>query len=141
MRTRGPSLACALIAGAIAAPSAQEPAVSVNRVRAALERPASSVLVIRKPDFFVHIEERHPLQEIFDKPPWLLPKPGWQPPGVGFDLLGVFRSIAKGTAEEKHRRDTLAAQDDVQRALAEYCAAQPNAGAAIQICSSVPAIR
>lgn len=139
MRTRGPGLACALIAGAIAARPAQEPAAgSVDRVRAALAKPPSSALVIRKPDFFVHIEERHPLQEIFDTPPWATPKVGWQPPGVGFDLLSVVRYLAKSAAEEKHRHDAQVARDDVQRAIAEYCAAQPNAGAAIQICASVP---
>jgi hypothetical protein len=142
MRTGGRGLAWALIAGAIATPNAQElSAGSVDRVRAALEKPAVTALVIRKPDFFVHVEQRRPLQDIFDTPPWQLPKIGWQPPGVGFDLLSLVRYVAKGVSDENHRRAAQAARDEVQRAIADFCAAQPSEGATVQICSTLPAIR
>ena len=131
-----------LVAGAIAALSAQEaPAASVDKVRAALERPPSKLtLQDRAPDFTVHIEKRRPMQDIFDVPPWATPPVGWQPPGVGFDLMSVVRYVAKSVADAKRDHDTRLAQEEVQRAIAEYCAVQPNAGH-IQICSTSPAMR
>ncbi len=142
MRTQAARLTCLLIAGAIASPSAQQPAAdSVERVRAALERPASRLMLAdRKPDFTVHIEARHPLHEVFESPPWALPHVGWTPPAVGFDLLSVVRYVAKSVADAKRGHDERLARDEVQRAITDYCAAQP-AGAAIQICSISPAIR
>jgi hypothetical protein len=113
----------------------------VERVRAALEKPSSRLTMPEvKPDFKVHIEERRPLQEIFDTPPWQLPPIGWRPPAAGFDLMGLVTRAAKGVAEAKRGHDLHVARDDVQRAVAEYCAAQPNSGE-IQMCSSSPAIR
>jgi hypothetical protein len=113
----------------------------VERVRAALEKPSSKLARLAvKPDFKVHIEERRPLQEIFDTPPWQLPPIAWRPPAVGFDLMSLVRNAAKGVAEAKRGHDLRLARDEVQRAVAEYCAAQPNVGE-IQMCSSSPAIR
>jgi hypothetical protein len=131
-----------LVAGAIATLSAQQPADgAVDRVRAALERPPSKLtLQDRTPDFSVHIEKRRPMQDIFDVPPWATPPVGWQPPGVGFDLMSVVRYVAKSVADAKRGHDTRVAQEEVQRAIAEYCEAQPNAGH-VQICSTSPAIR
>src|SRR5207247_11060510 len=108
--------------------------------RAALEKPASSLMLAdRKPDFTVHIEARHPLHEVFESPPWALPHVEWRPPAVGFDLLSVVRSVAKSVADAKRGHDERLARDEVQRAITEYCAAQPNAGAAIHVCSISPA--
>jgi hypothetical protein len=137
-------LTCLLIAGAIAAPaSAQQSAIgSAERVRAGLEKPAPRLtLADRKPDFSVHIEERHPLHEVFESPPWALPHVGWTPPAVGFDLLSVVRYVAKGVAAAKRGHDEHLARDEVQLAITDYCAAQPDGGAAIQLCSTSPAIR
>ncbi len=51
----------------------QAPNGSVDRVRAALEKPPSKLtLQDRTPDFSVHIEKRRPMQDIFDIPPWQL---------------------------------------------------------------------
>jgi hypothetical protein len=113
----------------------------VERVRAALEKPSSKLTMPEvKPDFKVRIEERRPLQEIFDTPPWQLPPIGWRPPAVGFDLMSLVMKGARGVAEAKRGHDLHLARDEVQRAVAEYCAAQPNAGE-IQMCWSSPAIR
>ena len=143
MRTQALRLTCLLVACAIAAPSAQQPATgSVERVRAALERPAASLMLMdRKPDFTIHIEARHPFHEVFESPPWALPHVDWRPPASGFDLLSVVRYVAKSVADAKRGHDERLARDEVQRAIADYCAVQADAGAAVQICSTSPAIR
>jgi len=130
-----------------AAAGAQESggAESLDRVRAKLEKPASSLkLQPRVPDFTVHIEKRRPMADIFDVPPWATDPVGWQPPGLGFDLLSVFRSVAKSVAEAKRGHDERLAREEVQRAIVDYCAAQPvepRSTAAGQMCSTSPAIR
>ena len=58
-----------------------------------------------KPNFKVHIEAIHPMHDIFDKVPWATEPVGWQPPGLGFDLLSVFRYVAKTAADAKRERD------------------------------------
>lgn len=141
--SRVAGIAWLIVASAMAAPSAQEPAaVSIEHVRTALERPPSTLrLTDRKPDFTVHIEKRRPMQDIFDVPPWQLEPLGWRPPAVGFDLLSVVRYVAKSVADAKYSRDLRVAHDEVQRAIADYCAAQPDTRAASQICSTSPASR
>ena len=126
-----------MIAGAIASPHAQDAAsaVSVDRVRSALERPPSKlVLTERKPDFKVEVVWHHRFYELFETPPWATPPVGWQPPAVGFNLLSVFQSIAKSAADAKHEQAERAARDEVQRAIADYCATQPDAFGAAKIC-------
>jgi hypothetical protein len=128
-------VASLMIAGAILAPHAQDaaPAVSVDRVRAALERgPSKLVLTERKPDFKVEVVWHHRFYELFETPPWATAPVGWQPPAVGFNLLTVFQSIAKA----KRAGDERAAQEEVQRAIADYCAAQPEAFSAARICGT-----
>ena len=118
------------------------PPVSVDRVRSALDQPPSKLtLTIREPDFRVHIEQRRPLQEIFDTPPWQLPPIGWQPPAIGFDLMSLVQYAIKSASDAKRGHDERMARETVQREIAAYCAAQPNSGARIQICSTSPAIR
>jgi hypothetical protein len=124
----------------------------VERVRAALDKPPPKLTLTEvKPDFKVHIEVRRPLQEIFDTPPWQLPPIGWRPPAVAHtafggipilnvDLLALGGAIARSVNDARRAHDARDASEDVRRAIAEYCAAQPNA-ARIQICSSSPAIR
>jgi hypothetical protein len=116
--------------------SGQTPDGSVDRVRAALEKPPSKLtLQDRTPDFSVHIEKRRPMQDIFDIPPWQLEPRGWQPPGVGFDLLSVVRYVAKGVSDAKRAHDERAAHDEVLNAIADYCAGLPDR-AHVQICPS-----
>src|SRR5579872_3994401 len=132
------------IAGATAAPRAQNeeaPAVSLDRVRAALQRgPSKLVWEERKPDFTVRVVWQHPFHEIFDSPPWLLPKAGWQPPGVGLNLLSVFSAMSKAASNAKRERDERAAREEVQQAIFDYCAAQPDQTRA-QVCTIVPIVR
>jgi hypothetical protein len=116
---------------------------SVDRVRAALQKPPSKLTLIdRQPDFTVHIEKKRPMQDIFEIPPWQLPPIGWQPPawGTGINLLSLVQYVAKSVADAKRGHDERVAREDVQRDIADYCAAQPNR-ATIQICSNAPSGR
>jgi hypothetical protein len=128
-----------------AAAPQQGPATPVERVRTALEQPSSKLTLPEvKPTFRVHIEERRPLQEIFDTPPWQLPHVGWQPPAVpaktafgtiplmNVDLLAVAGAI--GDLWRAHARRSAAAE--VQRAIDDFCATQINAGAGTLICDN-----
>jgi hypothetical protein len=126
--------------GTVEAPasSVDAPPVSIARIRAALERPPSILTPPdRTADFSVHIEERVPLQEIFETPPWATSAvaPGWGPAGAGpgtplvsFDVLPLLLAAKRAYSEH-------AAREEVKRAIADYCAVQPIAGAAIQICT------
>jgi hypothetical protein len=57
---------------------------------------------------------------------------------VGKYLAG--KAINAVTAAERSHAEA-AAREEVHRAIAEYCAAQPHGGAGIQICTSSPDIR
>jgi hypothetical protein len=163
----GALIAIAIVAATVQSTVAQEQPVvareqppaaeSVDRVRAALTRPQSKLtLKERTPDFSVHIEKRRPMQDIFDVPLWATDPVGWRPPAIGFDLLSLFRSVAKNAADAKRGHDLRLAREDVQRAIGDYCAALPGDGSraatdaapgddwrarAAQICSTSPAIR
>ena len=138
-----------IIVFGVAAPRAQEPAPgqppasapvtnhSLERMHRILENtPLRLELPDAQANFKVRIEAIHPLHEVFDKPLWQLDPVGWQPPGVGLDLSFVFRYMAA----VKRSHDERSARDEVQRAIADYCAAQLNANT-IQICSTSPASR
>ena len=137
---RAASLALAtIILGCVAAPRAQEPAgdPSLNRMKSVLEKaPLRLTLPDAQPTFKVEIKAIHPLHEIFEKVPWATDPVGWQPPGVGLDLMMVFRYVEK----VKHEHDVSNAREEVQRSIDDYCAQQPNANS-IQICSTSRAIR
>jgi len=154
-------LVASIVAGAVTHGSAQEQpttAESVDRIRTALARPPSKLtLTQRTPDFTVHIEKRRPMADIFDTPLWATDPVGWQPPSLGFDLLSVFRYVAKSASEAKRGHDLRLAREEVQRSIADYCAALPTdapspaateprtaddwQARAAQICSTSPAIR
>jgi hypothetical protein len=149
-----------VLVAAAASAHAQQSADSLERVRAALTKPASHLtLRERPPDFTVHIEERRPLQDIFDVPSWASPTPyfggftrpamfapiegvrgGFSSPAgaIGVDMLDPARALAKSAGRALRVRN---ARREVERTLADYCAAQPNFGAAIQVCSTLPALR
>ena len=135
------ALASAMFLCASAAPRAQEPAPdrSLERMRSVLEKaPLRLTLPDTEATFKVHIQALHPLHDIFDVVPWATDPVGWQPPGIGFDVLSVFRYIAKSASDAKHERDERHARDEVQRAIDDYCASQPNANR-ILLCASSPA--
>ena len=151
MRAPTLALASAMIVAALAAPRAQEPAPdrSLDRMRSVLQKPPLRLdLPEPEANFKIHIEAIHPMHEIFEKPPWQLPPIVWRIPSMGpstafgsmpilsVDLLAIARSVGASN----RARDQRAARGDVQRAIADYCAAQPNANT-IQICSTSPAIR
>ena len=134
-----------------ATPYAQEPAPdqSLDRMRAVLGKtPLRIDLPDPEANFKVHIQAIHPMHEIFEKPPWQLPPILWRIPAMGpstafgsmpiasVDLLGIARSVG----DARHARNERLAREQVQRAILDYCATQPNANT-IQICSTSPAIR
>ena len=143
MKATALMLASAMILGTAAAPRAQEPAPdqSLDRMRSVLQKPPLRLtLPDTEANFKIHIEAIHPLHEVFDKPLWQLDPIGWQPPGIGFNLMTLVQYAVHAATDAKRARDTRLAREEVQRAIADYCAAQPNANT-IQICSTSPAIR
>jgi hypothetical protein len=120
--------------------------VSIASVRERLKAKPSITAPLPKADFTVRIEERRPLQEMFDVPPWAtsplaqsrpcpprgasyLPSPNCgSPAGFGFDPGSLIGSV-RGAINAR------AARDEVRRTIIEYCAAQPNGGAGIKICA------
>jgi hypothetical protein len=120
--------------------AAQDSPESVAKIQAALAKPPSRLTIPDiKPDFQVHIEERRPLQDLFLVPPWALDPHGWQPdhlpmksafgtPMVAFDLLALFRHGPLPAYIPQ------APNEETERAIAAYCAAQPNDGTRILIC-------
>lgn len=148
MRATSIALAGALVLGASGAARAQEPAPdrSLDRMRSVLQKaPLRLTPVEPEATFKIEIHAIHPLHEIFEKPPWQLPPILWRIPAMGpatafgsmpmlnVDLLGIARSVASA-------RRASGARAEVQRAIADYCAAQPDA-TTIQICSTSRAIR
>ena len=137
------ALVSMMILGAVAAPRAQEPAPdrSLERMRSVLEKkPLRLTLPDMEPTFKVEIKAIHPFHEIFDVVPWATDPIGWQPPGYGFDLLTVFRYVAKAAADAKYEHDVHKAHEEVQSAIDDYCAAQPNANR-ILLCYGSPSVR
>ena len=157
-------LAALFISGAVVLAQEARPPVavtnpplifSVERIRSALETPVSELLTRRKitPDFVVDIRERQRFEKLMK--PWDFSS-GPVPPGglyayeqlqrsglrvaqpmFMFDLLAIARGVSKAAYSAR----TARARQEVDRAIAEYCAAQPNRGAGIQLCTSSPAIR
>ena len=138
-----PALWLALATLLAAAPLAQEaaPDPSLERMRAVLQKtPLRLTPVEPEANFKIHLEAIHPMHDIFEKPAWQLDPIGWQPPGVGFNLMTLVQHGITAASQAKRARDQRFAREQVRRAIAEYCAAQPNANA-IQICSTSPAVR
>jgi hypothetical protein len=143
MKASAAWLALAMTLGAAAAPRAQEPAPdqSLERMRAVLQRtPLRLTPVEPEANFKIHIEAIHPMHDIFEKPPWQLDPIGWQPPGIGFNLMTLVHYGITAASNAKRARDERFAREEVRRAIADYCAAQPNANT-IPICSSTPTVR
>jgi hypothetical protein len=139
MKATSIALAGALILGGAAALRGQEAATnpSLERMRSVLRRtPLKLTMAEPEATFKIEIHAIHPMHEIFEKPAWQLDPVGWQPPGVGLDLSLFFGYISRA----KRAHDVRVAQVSVQRAIADYCATQPNPET-IQICSTSRAIR
>jgi hypothetical protein len=56
-------------------------------------------------------------------------------------LLPLVRGIAHGFSSARQAQSSSGAHREVLRAVAEYCAAQPNGGTAIAICMNPTSIR
>jgi hypothetical protein len=128
--------ALAVTPGQSPAPPADEPSyaaiVSVERVRAALDRPPSRLLLPeRKPDFAIDIREREQVNRFMTPILAFIVAPGVPQtapsPTFGSHLLPLLTDARKAYA--KH-----AARQEVRRDIAAYCAAQPDRGAGIEIC-------
>lgn len=152
------SLAALFISGALAlaqqvpppAAVTNPPAIfSVDRIRAALETPISELLTRRPitPDFVVDIRERQRFEKLMK--PWDFSS-GPVPPGglyayEQFQRSGIpvaqplfmidLLAIARGITKTAYSARTARAREEVDRAIAEYCEAQPDHGARIQLCT------
>jgi hypothetical protein len=56
-------------------------------------------------------------------------------------LIPLVRGIAHGLSNARAAQSSSQAHREVARAVAEYCAAQPNGGTAIAICMNPTSIR
>jgi hypothetical protein len=152
------SVTSLLVASAIAASSGQPPAipddrssataVSVEHVRAALEKPPSRLaLVEKRPDFTIDIREREerdrfmtPILDFKVGPgvpqTALFSSPFGSQPLFTVDLLSIVMATASAVNVARKAYASHAAREDVRRTIAAYCAAQPDRGAGIQICDT-----
>ena len=157
MRPRVVLLASVLMAAPVAA---QEPApppldlpVSVERIREALSAPGPSLLdaLNRQPNFRLEIEEQRPtFAEIFGGqdfkggpvPPGGLYAyeqqrrmfPDSTPPLFSINAVPLVGGLVNAIADWRRARSASAARAEVERAMAEFCAAQPNGGASVVGC-------
>jgi len=131
-------VSCCLLPSALASAQTDH---DIERIRAALDRPLLKLTFDEPtPTFRIRIDERRPLQDLFDVPAWLTEKPGWQPP-AGLSLASILGYVVHEIAAAKRGRDLRLAREEVLQEIAAYCAAQPNSGAGITICSSAPPLR
>jgi hypothetical protein len=132
-----------LVSGAGLARAQELDGDSVERIREALQKPPRLSLAVPRADFSVHIEQRRPLQDIFDRPPWVSPPPEFPAPpgsnrdahdgtiaGVGFD----WREAARGVSRAVRTRQ---ARDEVRRAITEYCYMHRYEPGAAAICGDI----
>jgi hypothetical protein len=140
-------LACLLAVAAAVPASAQTTYLSVERVRAALLKPPPRLVVEnRQPDFRIHVQERRPFEDLFEVPLWQTPVIASQPASLLAPIEGVPHStpaliqttmdptrFARSAAKSVREKST---RTQVERAIAQYCAAQPDAGSSISLCWS-----
>ena len=145
---RASLLLIAILTGAPAAAQDATPApanlpVSLDRIRAALERSPREPLKTQlpKPTFRVEIRERQRFEALLATldfrsgpvPPGglygfeqraRLSSPWGSQPIVGVDVLAMGRLIANGISSARRSRAEAAAREEVKRALEEFWAAQ-----------------
>jgi hypothetical protein len=136
------------------APAPLDLPVSLDRIREALAEPQKPSLLDaldRQAHFRVEVEEKRPtFAPIFSPDAF---KGGPVPPGglyayeqqqrlfpnstpalVSFDTLPVFRDLLGAFREARRARAAAAAREEVERSMAEFCAAQPNGGKGVVGC-------
>ncbi len=159
----------ALLLGALLASQAPQPSpppsanpselVSLDRIRAALERPDTLRLPEENPkaDFVVHVVEKSwferamspvdfrsgpvPYGGLYAYEQQQRLDPNAPMPLFSISLMPLVRGIAHGLSSASQAQSSSAAHRDVVRAIADYCAAQPNGGTAIAICMNPTSIR
>ena len=131
--------------------------VSLERIREGLASDKPSILdaLDRQPNFRVEVEEKRPnFAEMFPPgsfdggpvPPGGLYAyeqqrmlfPNSTPAVFSFDTLPVFRQLVNAISEARRARAAAAAREEVERAMAEFCAAQPNRGEGVAGCGRRP---
>lgn len=127
--------------------------VSLERIREGLASDKPSILdaLDMQANFRVEVEEKRPsFVEMFSPESF---KGGPVPPGglyayeqqrmlfpnstaalISFDTLPVFQSIVNAIGDLRRARAAAAARAEVERAMAEFCAAHPNGGDGIAGC-------
>jgi hypothetical protein len=126
-------------------PESAELPVSLTRIRTALDNPAPLRLTLPEPqaDFRVEIRQRPlyspnllgPVESLWSPIPGRVPPGGlyafeqrqrlgepWSQPMLSIDLLSIGSAVQKAIANARRTRAEQAARDEVQRALAEFCA-------------------
>ena len=131
--------------------------VSLEHIREGLASNAPSILdaLDRQPTFRVEVKEHRPnFMEMF--PPGSFDG-GPVPPGglyayeqqrrlfpnstpalFTIDVLPVFRTLVNAIGDARRANAATAARAEVQRAMAEFCAAQPNGGEGVAGCRRAP---
>ncbi len=130
--------------------------VSLRRISEGVAQPPSRLtLPERTPDFVVEVNERQRFEHLIApflqgdfgtparKPSFFASQPqvGTTPALASIDVLAVASAIGKRVSGARREREAGAARTDVLRAIAEYCAAQPNGGTAIRICMDPTSVR
>jgi hypothetical protein len=142
VRTISLWLACVLTSFAGSAHAQQlSDGDSSERIREALQKPTSGLsLTLPLADFSVYIEQRRPLQDIFERPPWVSPPAEFPAPpgsdrdahdsavvGVSFDWLAAAHALSRAVR-------THLAREEVRQAITEYCVAHRDEPGAYAIC-------
>jgi hypothetical protein len=131
--------------------------VSLERIREGLasDRPSILDALERQPNFRVEVQEKRPnFADMFPPgsfdggpvPPGGLYAyeqqrmlfPNWTPTLFSFDALPLFRQLVNAIGDARRARAAAAAREEVERALAEFCAAQPNRGEGVVGCGRRP---
>jgi hypothetical protein len=106
--------------------------VSLDRIRRALAvEPRLSVDLPREPTFRVRVDRHLPLK-LDDIRADDAPAP--PPRTTGMDLLSLMKGVFSSVRRDRDQRE---ARQTVDEALRNYCAAQPEGGAGILVCSTV----
>jgi hypothetical protein len=150
------ALLAALTADPLAAQNEERPLdlpVSLERIRAGLAADKPSILdaLDLQANFRVEVRENRPNFGEMLSPEGF--KGGPAPPGglyayeqqrmlspnvtqplFSFDTLPVFRQIVNAIGEMRRERAAAAARQEVERAMSEFCAAQPNGGEGVAGC-------
>ena len=116
---------------------------SLARIRAALAKPATKLVIPPpKADFRVNIDAIRPFADLFELPPWVTPPSDLAAPRVSCakpcvaQLASADPSVSLRSISKAIR--TRRAHAEVVEALVEYCAAHRDEPGAAGICGGPP---